>query len=198
MFESFIASAPPALRNSAKVCELCSFAVFRHLPPPFCAMAFVAEFALPLSYYLVMKKYEDISVLLDHNQSINWHAYLASVWLLFICVQSVLHSTICFSAWHLQNQTNLMDKGNLHWTPVFNIREHGHVDLIHASDRWLCGVTNSRSIYGFLLVNDISYLPLSSIPGDDWRWHRGEDATSGRDPWGLVANKITACYLCFS
>ena len=71
MFESFIASAPPALRNSAKVCELCSFAVFRRLLPPFCAMAFVAEFALPLSYYLVMKKYEDISVLLDHNQSIN-------------------------------------------------------------------------------------------------------------------------------
>ena len=52
MFESFIASAPPALRNSAKVCELCSFAVFRHLPSPFlrngvCRRVRIAALLLP-------------------------------------------------------------------------------------------------------------------------------------------------------
>jgi hypothetical protein len=143
---------------------------------------------LPLSYYLVMKKYEDTSLLLDHTQIINWPSYLASVWLLFICVQLVLHPAICFSLWH-QQQKQPDGKRNLHWTYVFNIREHGHVDLTNTSDRWLCGVMNSRSIYGFLLVNDNSYLPVTSIPGDDGRLHRGEDATSGRDPWGLMVNK---------
>jgi hypothetical protein len=72
MLESFIVYDPPALLISAKVCELCSlqFSV-TSASLPFRSMAFVAEFALPLSYYLVMKKYEDTSLLLDHTQIIN-------------------------------------------------------------------------------------------------------------------------------
>ena len=49
-------------------------------------MAFIAEFPLPMSYYLVMKKYEEISELLQQSQHVKGHAYRASVLLLLMFV----------------------------------------------------------------------------------------------------------------
>ncbi len=39
-----------------------------------------------MSYYLVMKKYEEISEFLQQSQHVKGHAYRASVWLLLMFV----------------------------------------------------------------------------------------------------------------